>query len=289
MSENSAKVRYPLKEAQNKQALKEGLRAGIPIGLGYFAVAFSLGVLVIKAGLNPVEGGIVSLFCNASAGEYAGFTVIASGGSFLLLALMTLVANARYLLMSSAVSQRIKPGISFGHRMLMGLYVTDEIFGVSMGRPGYLNPWFTYGCAMVASPLWALGTALGCIAGDVLPVRVVSALSVALFGMFLAVIVPAAKKHRLILGIILACFALSSIATYCPGIRNLSEGVRTIILTIVISTACALIFPRSEEDDPNEGDDPAAAPSRHKGDAAGDTVTVSDGASSDDKKGGAGK
>lgn len=255
MSETStnpavSKPVYPIREKANQKALKEGLKAGIPIGLGYFAVAFSLGVLVIKAGLNPIEGGIVSLFCNASAGEYAGFTVIASGGSFLLLAIMTFVANARYLLMSSAVSQRIAPGISFGHRMLMGLYVTDEIFGVSMGREGFLNPWFTYGCAIVASPLWALGTALGCVAGDVLPVRVVSALSVALFGMFLAVIVPASKKDKLILGIVLISFALSSACYYVvPFIKDLSDGIRTIILTVVISAAAAIIFPRKENNE----------------------------------------
>ena len=201
---------YPIREAANRNALKLGLKAGIPIGMGYFAVAFSLGVMAARAGLGAIAGAVVSLFCNASAGEYAGFTVIASGGSFILMASMTLVANARYLLMSSAMSQRIKPGLSLGHRMLMGLYVTDEIFGVSMARPGYLNPWFTYGCAIIASPLWALGTALGCIAGDVLPTRVVSALSVALFGMFLAIIIPPAKKSRVIAVLILISFALSS-------------------------------------------------------------------------------
>ena len=240
---------YPISEAANRTALKLGLKAGIPIGMGYFAVAFSLGVMAARAGLGAIAGAVVSLFCNASAGEYAGFTVIAGGGSFILMAAMTLVANARYLLMSSALSQRVEPGLSLGHRMLIGLYVTDEIFGVSMARPGYLNPWFTYGCAIVASPLWALGTALGCIAGDVLPVRVVSALSVALFGMFLAIIIPPAKKSRIIAGLVIVSFGLSSAFAYIPGIRNLSEGIRTIILTVVIAAAAALIFPRKDEDE----------------------------------------
>lgn len=255
--EITAKPQYPISDKANQMALKLGLKAGIPIGLGYFAVSFSLGVLAAKAGLGPAQGAVVSLFCNASAGEYAGFTIIAGGGSFLLIAIMTIVANARYLLMSSALSQRIKPGLHFGHRMLMGLYVTDEIFGVSMARPGYLNPWFTYGCAMVASPLWALGTALGCIAGDILPIRAVSALSVALFGMFLAVIIPAAKKSRLIAVLILVSFCLSSVASYIPGIRELSEGIRTIILTVVIAAAAALLFPRKDENEETQSDEPS--------------------------------
>ncbi len=238
---------YPISDHANRTALKLGLKAGIPIGMGYFAVAFSLGVMAARAGLGAIAGAIVSLFCNASAGEYAGFTVIAGGGSFILMAAMTLVANARYLLMSSALSQRVKPGLSLGHRMLIGLYVTDEIFGVSMARPGYLNPWFTYGCAIIASPMWALGTALGCIAGDVLPVRVVSALSVALFGMFLAIIIPPAKKSKIIAGVVLVSFALSSAFAYIPGIRNLSEGIRTIIVTVVIAAAAAAICPRKDE------------------------------------------
>lgn len=232
----------------DKKAFKYGLKSGIPIGLGYFAVSFSLGVWVIKAGLNAFGGAIVSLFCNASAGEYAGFRIMAEDGGFLLMALMTVVADSRYLLMSSAMSQRVAPNLSMGHRMLMGLYVTDEIFAVSMQRPGDLNPWFTYGTAMVASPSWALGTAIGCIVGNILPQRVVSALSVALFGMFLAIIIPAAKKNKIIAGVIAACFALSSAAAYIPFVSGINESIRTVILTVVISAGAALLFPIKEEE-----------------------------------------
>lgn len=230
-------------------AFVRGLKAGIPIGLGYFAVAFSLGITARNAGLTVFESTVTSLFCNASAGEYAGFSMIAAGASFIEIALMTFIANARYLLMSSSLSQRVDPGIHFGHRLVMGLYVTDEIFAVSIAHSGFLNPWFTYGCAAIASPLWALGTALGCFAGSILPIRVVSALSVALFGMFLAIIIPPAKKDKIIAGIVLACFALSTLFTYIPGIKNIPEGIRTIILTVAVSTAAALIFPRKDEEE----------------------------------------
>ncbi len=242
-------VHYSIREETNKAAFREGLKAGIPIGLGYFAVAFSLGIIARNAGLTPLSSAVASLLCNASAGEYAGFTTILTGGSFLEMVLIIFIANARYLLMSSALSQRIDPNIHFGHRMLVGLYVTDEFFGCSIARPGFLNPWHTYGMAVIASPLWALGTALGCFAGNILPLRVVSALSVALYGMFIAVIVPPAKKSGLIAGIILVCFAASSLCTYLPGIRDVSEGIRTIILTVVIASGAALIFPRKEEDE----------------------------------------
>lgn len=249
MSDSTVKVKYSIKDSRCRMALRQGLKAGIPIGLGYFAVAFSLGIMAARAGLNWLSSAVVSLFCNASAGEYAGFATIAACGTFVEMAVVTFIVNARYLLMSSAMSQRVEPGTALGHRMVMGLYVTDEIFGVSMSRPGYLNPWFNYGCAIVASPAWALGTVLGCVAGEVLPLRVVSALSVALFGMFLAIIIPPARKDKIIAILVLFSFALSSAFTYIPGIRNVSEGLRTIILTVVISAAAALIFPRKDEED----------------------------------------
>ena len=126
-----------------RRALAAGMHDGIPIGLGYFAVAFALGIAARNAGLNAVQSFIVSLFCNASAGGYAGFTLIASGAAYTELALMTLVANARYLLMSCALAQRFAPGTPFFHRLIIGYDVTDELFGITIARPGYLNPFYT--------------------------------------------------------------------------------------------------------------------------------------------------
>ena len=176
-----------------RRALAAGMHDGIPIGLGYFAVAFALGIAARNAGLNAVQSFIVSLFCNASAGEYAGFTLIASGAAYTELALMTLVANARYLLMSCALSQRAE-GLGLLQRLIIGVDVTDEIFAVTIARPGKLDPVRFYGTMLVAMPAWACGTALGNIAGDLLPARLVSALGVALYGMFLAVIIPRRKR-----------------------------------------------------------------------------------------------
>ncbi len=220
-----------------------GMRDGIPIGLGYLAVAFSLGIAARNAGLNGAQSFLASMLCNASAGEYAGFTTIAANAAYLENALITLVANARYLLMSCAMSQRLAPGTSLPHRLLMGYYLTDELFGIAIARPGYLNPWYTYGAVLIAAPCWALGTALGTIAGNLLPLRFVSAFSVALYGMFLAVIIPPARKNKKVAGIVALCFVVSYAASKLPIVSDWSDGTRTIVLTIVIAAAAALLFP----------------------------------------------
>jgi predicted branched-subunit amino acid permease len=231
----------------HKQAFRQGLKDGVPISLGYFAVSFSLGILAKKAGLMPVQGFLASLLCNASAGEYAAFTVIAENGTYLAIALATLVANARYFLMSAAFAQRLDPEMPFFHRFLLAFDMTDEIFGVSISKEGLLDPWYTYGAVIAALPGWSVGTMLGIIAGSFLPVRVVNALSVALYGMFFAVIIPPARKSKIIAGIILVCFLLSFACTQIPYVKDLSEGTRTIILTVVIASAAALLFPSKEE------------------------------------------
>lgn len=232
-----------------KKELKEGMRDGIPIGLGYLAVSFSLGVAARSAGLTAFQGFMASLLNNASAGEYAGFTVIAANASYLEMALMTLVANARYLLMSCALSQKFAPDTPLKHRLLVGYDVTDEIFGITIARPGILNPYYTYGAILVAAPCWACGTALGVTAGNLLPLRAVSALSVALFGMFLAVIIPPARKNRIVAIFVLVSFLASFAAANLPCISQLSGGTRTIILTVLISAAAAALFPVKEEEE----------------------------------------
>jgi len=241
------KGEYSLKHAENRRVLREGLKDGIPIGLGYLAVSFSLGIAARNAGLDPAQGFLASLLCIASAGEYAGFTVIAAAGGLFEIALATFVANARYMLMSCALSLRVHPDLPMRHRLGMAFFLTDEIFGISIARPGYMNPCYTYGSALSSVPFWAVGTMLGVIAGNLLPVSVVSAFSVALYGMFLAVIIPPARKNKVVAGLIVLCFAASYAASVIPGICELSEGMRTIILTLVIATGAALLFPRKEE------------------------------------------
>lgn len=238
----------------NLPVLLHGMRDGIPIGLGYLAVAFSLGIAARSAGLTAIQGFLASLFTNASAGEYAVFSLIAANAAYAEIILVTLVTNARYLLMSCALSQRMAEDTPLLHRMLTGFCVTDEIFGISVARPGSLNPYYTIGALLFASPCWALGTALGIIAGNVLPARVVSALSVALFGMFLAVIIPQARKDRVVAVLVLCSFAASYASTVLPLLCGLSDGTRTILLTVVLSALAALLFPVKQEKEVTEHD-----------------------------------
>lgn len=242
------------------RAIKEGIRDGIPIGAGYFVVAFSLGIAARNAGLTPWEGFVASLLNNASAGEYAAFTLMAANASYLELAVVTLIANARYLLMSTALSQRFSPETGTLHRVLVGFDVTDELFGIAIARPGTVDPFYSYGAFIPALSGWSIGTALGIVMGNVLPVRAVSALSVALYGMFLAIIIPPAKQNRVVLGCVVVSFLASLVFTVAPLFASLSAGTRTIILTVVISSAAALFFPVTDEElkHEQEGDVDAA-------------------------------
>lgn len=234
------------------RAVREGLRDGTPIGLGYFVVAFSLGITARNAGLTPLEGFVASLLNNASAGEYAAFTLMAARASYLEMAVVTLITNARYLLMSTALSQRFSPSTGTLHRVLVGFDVTDELFGIAIARPGWVDPFYSYGAFVPALSGWSTGTALGIAMGNVLPSRVVSALSVALFGMFLAIIVPPARESRVVLGCVAASFAASLLCAVAPLLAAWTTGTRTIVLTVAIASAAALLFPVSDDDLPQE-------------------------------------
>lgn len=228
------------------QALQEGVRDGMPIALGYFVVAFTLGIAARNAGLSPFQGFLASFFNNASAGEYAAFIVIAADRPYLEMALITLVANARYLLMSCVLSQRFSPDASLWHRIFVGFDVTDEIFGISAARPAPLDPYYNYGAMLVALPGWSVGTAVGIIAGNALPAAVVSALSVALYGMFLAIIIPPARKNLVIGMFVAIAFAASFAASVLPVVSELSGGTRTILLTVILAAVAAAKYPRDE-------------------------------------------
>jgi len=233
--------------SKNKNAYLEGLRDGTPIGLGYFAVSFSLGIVAQTAGLNAVQGFVASFFNLASAGEYALFTSILAMVSYVEVAVITLIINARYLLMSCALAQKFDENTKFIHRFFVGFGITDEIFGITISREGKINPVYNYGAMTVAVPLWAIGTSLGIMAGNILPVRVVSALSVALYGMFIAIIIPAAKKNWAVAVSVAASFILSYVFTITPILKDISGGNKTIILTVLISAVLAIVRPIDDE------------------------------------------
>ena len=226
---------------------RTGLRDGIPIALGYFAVSFALGIAAKQGGISPLVATIASLTNNASAGEYAAFRLIQEGASYLEMALIMLIVNGRYLLMSCSLSQKLQKGTPLWQRLLLAFGVTDENFGISMAYPASLTPFYTYGAMTVAIPGWALGTLLGVLVGNLLPARVLSALGVGLYGMFIAIIIPEGRRSRVIAVLIPICFLLSYLFSVIPFLSALSTGVSVIILTVAISLAAALLFPLPSE------------------------------------------
>lgn len=231
-----------------KKNFLQGMRDGIPIMLGYFAVSLTLGIAAKNAGMTAFQATLTSLLINASAGEFIGFTLIAANAGYIEIMLMEAIANARYLLMSCSLSQKLDPKTPLIHRMLVGFYITDEIFGVSVSVPGKLNPFYTYGVAAVAAPGWALGTLMGVVLGNVLPLRVVSALSVGLYGMFISIFIPPARKNRIIAGLVAFSFIASYIFNTFNVFAGISSGMKIIILTIAISLAAAILFPVKQEE-----------------------------------------
>ena len=226
----------------NRKKFLEGLRDGLPIALGYLAVSFGIGISCHAAGITALQGFLMSLFNNASAGEYGGITVITENAGVWMMILMTLIINARYMLMSCALSQKLSPDTPLGVRMLIGFDVTDEVFGIAIAQEGLLNVWYFIGAMCAALPGWSLGTLFGALAGSVLPVWAMNGFSVMLYGMFLAIIMPEGKKNRVVLGCIGVSFVLSALAAKL--LPMLSGGMRILLLTIFISAAAAILFPR---------------------------------------------
>lgn len=237
-----------------------GLRDGVPIGLGYLAVGFTVGITARNIGMTPVQAGVMSLAMHASAGQFAAMTVMSTSAGYLEMVLTTLIVNLRYLLMSCALSQKIDSRTRMGHRLVMSYYITDEIFGAASGVEGRLNPFYQYGMATVAGPGWTVGTFLGAALGAVLPQQMANAMNVALYGMFLAVIIPPARKEKVIAAVVAVSMAASYLFSVLPVLRGISSGFRIMILTILIAGAAAWLKPadplpqgeKTEPGDPKE-------------------------------------
>ncbi len=226
-----------------------GLRDGFPISLGYLAVAFSLGMIAVKAGLKAPEGFLSSFFIRASAGEYGLYMLVAAQAAFAEVVAMCIVANLRYMLMSAALSQKIAPSTPWYHKLLMAYCITDEVFGISIAHPGYTPPAYTYSAALISTLFWASGCAIGITAGSLLPQTMVTALSLSLYGMFLAIIIPPTRHDRNVRYAVVCSFVLSGLCAVVPIVSEWSSGVRTVVLTIIISAVVAWLKPIKNEVD----------------------------------------
>lgn len=229
------------------QQFRSGLKDGVPIGLGYLAVSFTFGIMAKKAGISTLAAVIMSLTNLTSAGQFAALGVIQSSAPFLEMAAVQFIINLRYCLMSCSLSQKLEPAMPFFHRFLISYGVTDEVFGVSACREGSLSPYYAYGLIGVAVPGWTFGTLLGAISGDLLPARLLSALGVALYGMFLAIVIPPARESKVLAGVVLTAMGMSFLFSRIPVLNGISSGFKVIILTVLIAGAAAYLFPVEEK------------------------------------------
>ena len=207
--------------------IRKGLRDGFPVCMGYFAVSFALGIAARNVGLSAVQAFFMSLGMVASAGEFAALTLIAAGAGVLEMIVTSLVVNLRYFLMSCSLTQKLDPKTPFWQKMILAFFVTDENFGLSSVVDGYLCPFYSYAIATIS---------------------VIAALSVALYGMFLAIIIPPAKKDRFLRGLVAASMAASGLFAVTPYLKEISSGFRIIILTLALAGAAALIKPVNDPD-----------------------------------------
>lgn len=226
---------------------KDGIITGVPICLGYMAVSFTFGIMAKNAGLTPWQAILMSATNLTSAGQFAALSLITASTSYFELAFVQLIINLRYSLMSCSLSQKIDSRTAYLHRFIIAFGISDEIFGVLICIDGKLNPFYSYGIMMISISGWVFGTFLGTISGNILPGRILNALGVALYGMFLAVIIPPSRGNKILSCLIMISMLMSLLFTKAPIISEVSPGFRIIILTIFIAGTTAILFPIKEE------------------------------------------
>ena len=223
---------------------KEGCRDAVPICLGYIAVSFAFGIEASKIGMSTFQAAVTSLLNVTSAGQFSALEIIARNGSFVELAILQLIINLRYMLMSCALSQKLDPKVSTLHRMGISYGVTDEIFGLSVLKKGTLYPMYSYGLIVTSVFGWVLGTTMGAFSGQIMPARLISCLGLAIYGMFIAIIIPDTRTSKAVMAVVLAAMGMSLIFTKVAVIAdNISSGFRIIIITIVVAATAALMSP----------------------------------------------
>lgn len=229
-----------------KQDFLTGARHAIPIFLGYLSVSFGFGILAVQNGLSPAVAAIISVTNLTSAGQAAGVVIMAQAGSLIEMAFTQLVINIRYALMSLSLSQKLDPRFTLPHRFAASYGITDEIFAMAASRPGLLTPAYLYGLIAVSFAGWVGGTVLGALAGSFLPGSVTDAMGLVLYAMFLAIIIPPARKDRAILLVILAAAGLSCVCAYL--IPQLTSGFAVIVCAVAAAALGAFLHPIPDEE-----------------------------------------
>lgn len=220
----------------------------MPVCIGYFSVSFGFGAMAVSQGLSVLQAILISASNLTSAGQFAGLTVITAGAALLEMVLTQLVINSRYALMSLALGQRLGPDAGIRQRLAAAFFNTDEVFALGMSRKESLTTAFFVGAGTVAAIGWTAGTALGAVAGSLLPGAVRTALGIMLYGMFIAIVVPQARQEKPMCICLVLALLLSCLFTWLPGLKEVSAGLAIVICTVAAAAICALAFPVAEEE-----------------------------------------
>lgn len=226
-----------------------GLRHGLPIGLGYLSVSFAFGIFSLGQGLSIWETLLISMTNLTSAGQLAGVPIIAAGGSPAELAVTQLVINLRYSLMSVSLSQKLHESVDFPHRLAVAFFNTDEVFAVASSRTEPLTKSYLYGLGVCPYLGWSLGTLAGALAGDILPARLNSALGITIYGMFVAIVIPAMRDRRATTWCVILAVVLSCAFRYLPLLSRVSSGFAMILCAVAASALLAYLAPLEQEGD----------------------------------------
>lgn len=231
----------------NKEEYTLGIRRGLPVGLGYFSVSFGFGAMAVSKGLSVAQATLISASNLTSAGQFAGLTTIVENSGLWMMILTQLIINSRYALMSLALSQKMGQQIGLLPRLLIAFFNTDEVFALAMAREHTLTVPFLYGLGLLPMAGWVSGTLFGALAGSILPLSIRTALGVMLYGMFIAIIIPLAKKERPVALAALLALILSSLFAWVPALQKAPKGTPIVICTVAAAALCAWLFPVEEE------------------------------------------
>ena len=232
----------------NLKEYRTGIRTGLPVGMGYFSVSFGFGAMAAAQGVKWLNAVLISVSNLTSAGQFAGLTLIVAGATLWEMVLTQLVINSRYALMSLALSQRMGQRIGFLPRLLIAFFNTDEIFALAMAREEALTVPFMLGLGTLPILGWTGGTLCGALAGSVLPVNIRAALGVMLYGMFIAIVVPPARKEKPVLAVVVLALVFSCLFTWLPMLKSVSSGISIVICTVAAAAICAALFPVKDEE-----------------------------------------
>lgn len=235
-----------------KGVFGRGLFDGIPIALGYLSVSFSFGIAAVNGGLSPLVAVLISLTNLTSAGQVAGLSIILGAGPLIEMAVTQLVINIRYFLMSLSLSQRLDTSFTLRHRLLAAFGITDEIFGVASSKHEPLVPRYMYGLILFPLIGWTLGTLLGAVAGNILPDSLKYALGIAIYGMFVAIVVPPARRDRGVLLGVLVAIGVSCLLSYVPLFSFITSGFSIILAAVIAAVVAALLFPIPDEEETDQ-------------------------------------